>query len=71
MLTPYRPAMRNVTDNHLEIAGYALWLVGSLLFAITSARNGDTLAFVGSVLFFVGIFAVMVPLARRARERWD
>ncbi len=55
------------TDATWELAGYALWVVGSVLFAIASARNGDTLSFLGSVLFFAGIMAVMVPLYRKYR----
>ncbi len=45
-----------------EVAGYVLWLVGSALFGVVSYRNDDMLSLAGSVLFFLGILAVMVPM---------
>lgn len=51
-----------------ELVGYAMWLIGSALFAIVSYRNDDTMSFIGSLLFFFGIIAVMVPMARRYRD---
>ncbi len=59
--------MTDSTSNRFEIWGYALWVVGILLFAVSAARNRDPLSFIASVLFFVGIIVVMVPMVRRRR----
>ena len=49
----------------LNLSGYSMWLVGCALFAVVAWRNDDVLSFVASVLFFVGVAVVMVPLLRR------
>ena len=55
-------------DTLWELGGYGLWLIGSVLFAITSWRVDDMTAFTGSLLFFFGIICVMVPMWRRHAE---
>lgn len=50
-----------------ELWGYGLWVIGIVFFVVAAAKNGDWLSFVGSVLFLIGIFVVMVPMARRHR----
>ena len=62
------PLVNRLSDETFELGGYGLWLVGSALFAIASWRADDMTAFAGSLLFFVGIIFVMVPMARRARR---
>lgn len=52
-----------------DLAGYGLWVAGSVLFGVASFRARDWLAFIGSTLFFVGIVLVMVPMVRSLRRR--
>ena len=48
-----------------ELFGYVLWLFGCALFAAVAWENDDWRSFVASVLFFVGVAAVMVPMFRQ------
>ncbi len=63
--------MPKAEDGFWELAGYLMWLIGSALFAIVSYRNDDALSLVGSLLFFIGIIAVMVPMVASYRRRQD
>lgn len=60
--------MSGPTDTQSEIWGYSFWVLGILLFAVAAARNGDLLSLIASVLFFIGIIVVMVPMVRRHRR---
>lgn len=61
----------------LELAGYALWTVGSLLFAVVAFRNGDLLSLVAGIMFLVGSVAMSLPAvqatrnSRRERRHWQ
>lgn len=61
--------MKETPHDIWELVGYGLWMVGILLFAVAAVRNGDPLSLVASLMFLVGIVAVMVPMVRAARDR--
>lgn len=57
--------MAGMPDRAWELFGYGLWLVGCVLFALVAVDNDDWRSFAASVLFLIGVIAVMVPMARR------
>lgn len=50
-----------------QLFAYGLWLIGCVLFAVVAADSRDWLSFAASLLFFLGVVAVMIPLARQGR----
>lgn len=70
MTSRYGPAdrQRSMADRHWELFGYALWVVGCVLFALAALDNDDWRSFAASTLFLVGVLAVMVPISRRSRR---
>ncbi len=59
--------MKTERDDKWELVGYGLWFVGILLFAAAAVVDGDPLSVVASLLFLIGIVAVMVPRLRPPR----
>lgn len=54
---------------NLELGGYALWTIGSLLFAVVAFRNGDVISLVAGVMFLVGSIAMSLPAVQATRNR--
>lgn len=50
-----------------ELAGWALFAIGVLLFLLQGVQTGSTLIIGGSVLFLAGIVAFLVPLIRNGK----
>ncbi len=53
----------------LQLAGWILFLVGTALFIVSSARAGDRLSLAGSIAFLLGSLVFMQPLVVEM-SRW-
>jgi len=54
----------NKQEGLWQLFGWILFVICALLFLTSSLRNGDTLAFLGSLIFLVACFVFMVPLCK-------
>ena len=49
--------------------GWIFFLIGCVIFIVSSIRDGDVLGLVGSVLFLVGCVVFMIPLIESVSHR--
>jgi hypothetical protein len=52
-----------------QLFAYSLWVIGCVLFALVAVDSRDWRSFAASLLFLVGVLAVMIPLERERRSR--
>lgn len=55
----------------LQLWGWIVFIICSVLFIVSSIRNRDVLSFVASILFLVGCVIFVIPLVTTMRNRTD
>ena len=53
---------------HYDAIGWTLFIVCAVLYAISSAINGDIWAFIGSLVFFCACVVFLIPLATKRKS---
>ena len=56
--------MRMVRDTTYQLWGWILFIICALSFIISSWKNKDTIALLGSIVFLVACIVFMIPLLR-------
>lgn len=51
-----------------HLVGWILFIVCAFFFLAASWQSGDTLTFIGSILFLVACFAFVIPLVRSIKN---
>ena len=55
-------------DLALPLIGWALFLMSSVAFVVSSYKSGDAAALSGSILFFLGCIAFLMPFGSLVRK---
>lgn len=59
---------RAIREMKYHLVGWGLFILCAFFFIAASARNGDTLTFVGSIVFFVACLAFVIPLYEKYKD---
>ncbi len=62
---------QNKPKTRYQLAGWLLFVLCALFFIASSVHNGDTLTFIGSVIFLVACVVFIVPVIRESKAAGD
>jgi predicted membrane channel-forming protein YqfA (hemolysin III family) len=66
--------MKETMENHerqglkYQLFGWILFIVCAIFFIASSLKNGDTLTFIGSVLFLIACIVFLIPLFKTIKN---
>ena len=66
--------MKETMENHerqdlkYHLFGWILFIVCAIFFIASSLKNGDTLTFIGSVLFLIACIVFLIPLIKTTKK---
>ena len=55
-------------DLKYQLVGWILFIVCAIFFIASSLKNGDTLTFIGSVLFLIACIVFLIPLIKTTKK---
>lgn len=56
-------------DTKYQLAGWVLFILCAVLYAVSSLRNHDILSFIGSLIFLIACLVFLVPVVKSIRKR--
>jgi predicted membrane channel-forming protein YqfA (hemolysin III family) len=66
--------MKETMENHesedlkYQLLGWILFIVCAIFFIASSLKNGDTLTFIGSIIFLIACIVFIMPLFRTIKK---
>ena len=54
-----------------HLAGWILFVICAILFIVSSLKNHDTLAFIGSIIFLIACVFFLIPLFSSYKNMGD
>lgn len=63
-----RSRLRRDFDTQMQLLGWGMFIASALFFSVSTARNGDDIGLVGSLLFLLACFVFLVPLLRQRND---
>ena len=58
----------SVQENKQHLVGWTLFVLCAIFFIASSLKNGDTLTFIGSVIFLIACMVFLVPLFKTIKK---
>ena len=55
---------RDRQDLKYQLFGWILFIVCAIFFIASSLKNGDTLTFIGSIIFLIACIVFLIPLLK-------
>jgi predicted membrane channel-forming protein YqfA (hemolysin III family) len=55
-------------DLKFQLFGWILFIVCAIFFIASSFKNGDTLTFIGSILFLIACIVFLIPLFKTIKN---
>jgi len=56
------------TDKRFHLLGWFLFLICAIFFIVQSLSGSDVMGLIGSIIFFLGCIAFIIPLLQSWRE---
>ena len=66
--------LKETMENHegqdlkYQLLGWILFIICAIFFIASSLKNGDTLTFIGSVIFLIACMVFLVPLFKTIKK---
>jgi predicted membrane channel-forming protein YqfA (hemolysin III family) len=66
--------MKETMENHEvkdlkdQLFGWILFVICAIFFIASSLKNGDTLTFIGSIIFLIACIVFLIPLFRTIKK---
>ncbi len=66
--------MKETMKNHegqdlkYQLFGWILFIVCAIFFIASSLKNGDTLTFIGSLIFLIACIVFLIPLIKTTKK---
>ena len=55
-------------DLKCQLFGWILFIVCAIFFIASSLKNGDTLTFIGSIIFLIACIVFLIPLLKKIKK---
>jgi hypothetical protein len=55
-------------DLKYQLVGWILFIVCAIFFIASSLKNGDTLTFIGSIIFLIACIIFLIPLVKTIKR---
>ena len=59
---------REGQDLKYQLFGWILFIVCAIFFIASSLKNGDTLTFIGSIIFLIACIVFLIPLIKTTKK---
>ena len=69
--------MKENQENQIEqeikyqLAGWILFIICAIFFIASSLKNGDTLTFIGSIIFLIACIVFLIPLLKTIKKNGE
>ena len=69
--------MKETMGNHegqdlkYQLFGWVLFIVCAIFFIASSLKNGDTLTFIGSIIFLIACIVFLIPLFKTIKKNGE